>query len=1245
MRLFLRALCALALLLAAAPLAAQNAAADVVRGRVTDDSARVVVGATVIITRGPDRLVQQTTTDSSGRYSLRFEPGTGDYLVYVSAVGKRSARRRVQRQGTETELVADFQLARDATLLAEVKVTAKKPERARNEIGPYDRETGASENYQEGVAGQVPPSTAGDLGATASTIPGVTMTPNGPSILGSGAESNLTTLNGMGMAATSIPRAAKTDTRVTGATFDATRGGFAGANVDVRLSPGSRMYQERNAQLTFDPRALQYTDAVGRTSGVPVGGFRGSVGADGELIRQALTYNVALDVSRSISSPSTLVDADQATLLRAGISPDSVARLRSVAGPLGLLSTSGIPLDRQRDALTWLGRLDDTRDTLKTRALLTYAGVTRSGALGFGPLAAPAAGGEQRDNTLGAQLVLGEYVGAGRFTLNETRFAASRVASHTSPYLSLPGASVIVRSDGIDPATSGASTDVTGVELGGGPMFRDDTRWTLEGANETYWYRRGSRHRFRTQLWGRADGMTQSGIANRFGTYSYASIADLAAGKPSSFNRTLSQPDRSGKVWNGAAAFAHTFVPSRFFSVIYGARVEGDGFLDSPPKNAALESALGTTTGAAPSRVHVSPRAGFTFTYNRDKENGTGARWSNSGRFYRSPVGTLRGGIGEFRDLLRPDVLADASVSGGTLLLSCVGSAVPAANWSQFAADPTSIPEQCAGGGGVLAERAPAVTLISPKYDVPHSWRASLDWSTDIHRVMLKAGVLGSYDLSQPGTVDANFAGVPRFTLDPRAEGGRTMWVSPNAVDSASGAVSPAESRRSSAYSQVGMRVSDLRGYGGQLTTTIQPDIFKARWPIFTSLTYTLQSSRRQYRGFDGAAFGDPRTREWAPSANDARHVFLVSLGAEAEKLGSFTLFSRIQSGLPFTPIVQGDANGDGRWGDRAFIPALGGSDAALDAQLRALLAGGSSTARDCVRQYLGRVAARNGCRGPWTQSLNMQISPRVPAKWARRVQASIYLENVLGGVDQLLHGNDLRGWGSQERPDPVLLVPRGFDQSNNRFRYDVNPRFADTRPGRTLYRSPFRISLDFSIDLGVPYPVQQLRRALEPVRGPDRRWTRRGADSIAAFYLSRTSSIYKAILEESDSLFLTRAQVEGLRHADSVFSAGARAIYVPLGEFLATRAGDPGKTELDSAEAAEKAYWKLFWEQPEIVDTLVTGTQKELFPLVKALIGAPKERREHAHFMFGHPVAFSDKAAEPVARPGGQNVQVNTSP
>jgi hypothetical protein len=65
----------------------------------------------------------------------------------------------------------------------------------------------------------------------------------------------------------------------------------------VRLGPGDRFYQRRNGFLTVDAPQLQATDAVGRALGARAGGFRGSLGADGELVRGALTYNVALDLA------------------------------------------------------------------------------------------------------------------------------------------------------------------------------------------------------------------------------------------------------------------------------------------------------------------------------------------------------------------------------------------------------------------------------------------------------------------------------------------------------------------------------------------------------------------------------------------------------------------------------------------------------------------------------------------------------------------------------------------------------------------------------------------------------------------------------------------------------------------------------------------------------------------------------------------------------------------------------------
>ncbi len=1221
------------------PVPAQSVA-ETVRGRVVDDSSRALGGATVTITRGPDRLVQTATTDSSGRYSSRFEPGTGDYLVHVAALGFRSARRRVQRQANERELVADFTLARDLSLLEAVKVTADKPVRANNNVGPFSLEPGSSEAWANGVNGRVTPGAAGDLNTLASTMPGVTVTPGGPSMLGSASSSNLTTLNGMAMAGGTLPRAARLDTRVTGATFDPTRGGFSGANIDTRLSPGSRSFQRRNGYLTFDAPPLQMTDAIGRSLGLINTGFRASLGADGEAIRRVLTYNVALDAGRTVSSPTTLLGGDPDAWRRSGVSADSVARATQVANTVGLpINGAGAPDARRRETLSWLGRLDDVRDSLRTLTLTTYASGVREGALGFGPLSAPAAGGERSDRTLGAQFLHSQFVGPGYNVLTQNRIGYSHVHQTSSPYLRVPGATVLVRS-----ASDAAANDVAALQLGGNPwLATDDTRWTVEGSNETVWNARGSvqgisalgagglsvtKHRFKSQIWFRGDGLAQTGRPNALGQYTFNSLADFEANRPASYLRTLTQPERNASSWNGAVALGHQWNKSRWFSMLYGARVEGSMFGVQPPANPALEAALGVRTGFAPSRLRVSPRLGFSYTYSRAKDNGNGTSMNSLGAFYRSALGYIRGGIGEFRDLYRPNTLADAvagaGLAGSTLTLNCVGAAVPIPDWQSLTSASPSFPTTCADGGAALAERAPSVTLVDPSFDVPRSWRASLNWGTHLQKWAFKVDALGSYDLSQPSTLDANFAGTTRFTL--AGEGGRPVYVSTNAIDPGTGAVSAAESRRSSEYGRVSLRTSDLRGYGGQLTATIQPDLFRlrSRTQFFTSASYTLQSLKQQFRGFDGAGFGDPRTREWSAGQNDARHAIVLQGGVVLPKIGSITLYSRLQSGLPFTPLVQGDINGDGRANDRAFVPSPSATaDATTGGQMRALLKAVPSNVRDCLESQFGAVAGRNSCRGAWTQQMNLQWTPRLPIRVrGRRIVSNVIFENPLGGLDQLLHGSDnLRGWGTQSAPDPVLLVPRGFDAANQAFQYDVNPRFGDTRAFRTLSRQPFRVTIDFSLDFSVPYDVQQLRRAVEPMKIKNE-WVPRGADSISAIYLRNTSNVHRLLLAESDSLFLTADQIKSLLAADSVFSAQVREIYLPLGRFLASRPDRiVGKIELDSVTSATKRYWPLFWQQADVAEKIITPQQRSLLPFIKNMIEVPQEDRKDSQWQFGYPV------------------------
>src|SRR5204862_150664 len=84
-----------------------------------------------------------------------------------------------------------------------------------------------------------------------------------------------------------------------------------------------------------------------------------------------------------------------------------------------------------------------------------------------------------------------------------------------------------------------------------------------------------------------------------------------------------------------------------------------------------------------------------------------------------TPAGTVRGGVGAFRSLLDPHVIAGPSAAtglpGGLTRLACLGAAVPTPDWSAFAHDLASVPDRCAGGAdGVLRDTAPDVQLLDP---------------------------------------------------------------------------------------------------------------------------------------------------------------------------------------------------------------------------------------------------------------------------------------------------------------------------------------------------------------------------------------------------------------------------------------------------------------------------------------------------------------------------------------------------
>ena len=1136
---------------------------EIIRGRVTADSGRVVSGADVIVTRLADRSNKTSRSDSAGAFLVDWPDGTGEYVVSVTAPGYRSFATRVVRTGRDSVLVADARLSRTTQRLAAVVTQAQRPVPDRD---PSAFNAGANESSTIPInaARRLPPDQAGDLAAIASMLPGVTPTSGGISVLGLAPGQNQITLNGMAFAGADIPRDALTRLRVQVSSYDPANGWFSGAQTAVDLALGSQ-FTTTTFRVTGDAPALQYTDPISARSGQQFSNANASIGGAGQLVDDRWAYNFGLQGGRKTTEVASLLDADADLLQHAGLSPDSAARFLALLRQDGIpTNLSGVPHASIDDNISFIGRIDHAPyDWTKgaynrfTYGLLAYGKVDRTQAQGFTPLTIPAHAGTT-SQSIGSLDALTTFL-FGRDYLADLRTGLTVTRNVTDPYLSLPDGRALVVSSFPD-QTQGAST----LQFGGnGAMSSNVRAWRWETRGELQLYPPGrATHRVKFTADARYDDYAQDVFANRLGTFSYSSLADLAANQPSSFTRTLDAPTRRGGEWNAFGALGDLWRVSQHLQLIYGARVDGNAFTSVPAFNPALSQSLGVRTDRAPNSIGVSPRIGFT--------------WQNNGR-------TIRGGVGEFRNLVDASLLAAPSVStglpGSLTRLTCLGSSVPIPDWTSFANDPSTIPTQCASGSGAFVDAAPNVQVVDAAFRPQRSWRANLGSSSSAFRNVYSIEGVVSLNRDQPGIYDRNFSAVPRFLT---SDEGRPVYVGASSIVPASGAVAPNDARIAPSFGRVVSAVSDLSSVSEQLVTTVRPYLPTRLRPYLgdPTVAYTLTGIRARQRGFDGATFGDPTASEWARGDLDSRHQIVAQLVFRpmGDARALLFLYGRLLSGLPYTPLVGSDVNGDGLANDRAFIfnPAAT-SDPALASGMRSLLATATPSVRHCLLAQLGAAAARNSCEGPWTAALNASL--RLSGEQllhTPRMDVTINLANPLGGLDQLLHGpNNLHGWGTPALPDRTLYTVRGFDPSTNRFLYEVNQRFGSTRPSSNILRAPFRLTLDVSFDIARSIPEQQLERWLRPGRN-GRPGDRPAAADLFKRFQRTVPDPYSELLAQSDSLLISDAQVGALQQAQNHYRAHVDSLWRDLSSYIAVL---EDHYDLDAASRRVDATTDAAWE------------------------------------------------------------------
>ncbi len=1134
---------------------------QVLRGVVSADGTKPIANALVSVTMAPDRALRQSTTASDGSWSVRFERTSGDYLVHVAAVGHEAYRKRIAVPVTDTLAIVNVTLVASVQRLAAVSVQAARPKPEREGDGRIL--DGLSAEYSTmGVAGAISPELQGNLTSMAETIPGLSVTPGGISTFGLDPSQNSVTLNGLAFPGGSLPRNTAMSTRFTTSTYDPSRGGFAGVETAVTLAQGNA-YSTRRANITLDAPFLQTTDRIGRQLGSRVTSAQASLGSSGMWVEDTWYYNISTDLSRKVNDVTSLVTPNPEVLPVGAVASDSVAHLIATLSKLGIpVGVPGFASQRMNDEASVSLRIDHSPyrpqsldDSPSTWAVVALGKVQRQDALGVGLTSTPSRGGRSRTAFGTIQLLQSSFVN--EYSLAETRSAFSVNYGAGEPYVRLPEGSVQVASQLPD-----GSVNTSMLAFGGGGRNEwDETTWNWETRTDYQRYLRAT-HRIKVTAQSRLDGYAQQLGGNSLGMFTFASLADLGSNRPSSFTRTLFEPVRRGTAWSGFAAVGDVWRASPKLQLIYGIRAEANRFFQIPKANTLLERTLGARTNQAPSPVHLSPRFGFVWRYAGAQR---GFAVSSLGMRLLPSAGLLRGGIGEFRSTMPPQLA-------------------------------------CAGGIATLNDASPAVQVIDPSFDAPRSWRANVGWAGIMSGVALTIDGSIALNLNQTSWRDLNFSGVQRFTLP---EEGRPVFVNVDDIAPSSGFLSSVAARRSPLFASVMNRQADLRSSSRQFTVTASPTSSIGVYML--NAAYTYGRARADARGFDGAAFGNPEVIERARSDFDVRHRVQLQLARAFPGGFSASLSLNVASGLPFTPVVYGDVNGDGRSMDRAFIydPART-TDSTLAAGMRELIRSAPSRVRGCLTEQLGSAAGRNSCEGPWAATATARVGLGIKTgPFGRRANAAVSITNPLGGLDQILHGdNDLRGWGMNIRPDPILLTVRGFDPATPRFLYQVNPRFGNATPSQTTVRVPFRITLDVILDLGPATGQQQLERVLNRGRN-GRPGLRLSADSIRTRFARNVPNPYSLVIREADSLLISREQLEALRAGEARFRVRTDSLWLLLARELAELSdGYDVATATRQTEATTEAVWEVARSEGRRIKDILSPLQYTLAPGMVQYLG-----------------------------------------
>lgn len=1119
----------------AAPLTAQTAP-EIVQGNVTDGASLPISGVAVSITGARSGAARIVHSDAEGRFKAAFFEPEGEYTVLAREPGFAPALRRVFRVANSSVMAVHIVLVRSAYPLAPILVRAPllpdRRGRERPSIGGLSRDASPGRDLLDDPS---------DLTALTALAPGVlAVGDSGYAVLGTSPDQNSTLLDGMSLEEGNVPPDAQCSVRFATTTSDVSRGRFAGGQTSVSSCKGRDWFESTVRARIGDP-ILSWADpssALPASRSLMVTGF-----AAGPIRLGVAHYHFAFSGVTSSTPGRTLLSGNQAQVAAFGLSVDTVAAvvsaLQAAHSPLSVAGASASYVTRRGSGqltIDWNSGASDSWVLTANGSTNTTLGV------GLTPTALPISSAES--HLTNGRIMLRRTALTGDVT-DDLTVAASGSGASTTPVSPLPGAIVQVGA-----AYAGGATGLALLRFGGAGTITRRTRQVVDVRHEIVHSPSGSAGRIQFGQQVTLDHSIGGPVQDSVGQFTYESISALSTNQPSSYSRVFGPTSAASTVLSEAAWLGATWRVSPPFSVEFGLRLDAAQYGSPPEYNPAIDSLFGARTDRMPSWVSISPRIGFAWLVHRVSENGTtmirgqrvGTLFIDMSEVNNEPRGnsgagtTLFGGIGAYRGTISASRLSGLRVSAGDpgslQRLDCVGNDVPIPDWSTAASSVFSSCRSDSGGSRLLT--APSVSVLASGF------RPAVDWKADLglHHLLrplgyVQATLLLLRELDTPSSTDLNLNRSAQFRIASEAD--RAVLAPASAIVPSTGLIDPSAARLSTRFGPVVQIASNLHRTGAQLDVTVGVPKLLGRFPV--ELGYALSWQRAEVSGFDGTTGGDPFAVEYQGGAQPIHQFTITSLAPAQLWWFRANVRLNVTSGVPFTPLVSGDINGDGLSNDRAFIPQPGTiDDSAFSKQYAALLAAAPAAVRHCLGSQIGRIAAANSCHTPWHAQVDVtaDFAPRGGLGRDRRWHLTTTLINAGAAIARLLGVSSGVVQGSTPVDDRLLYVT-GFDPVARRFTYRVNQAF-----GRSFVSGVGRASyLPFQVRVGVEYALGE--RPQNPYLH-DLGIRKSGVTSADTDLVRRISALVSnpvdTILALRDSLVLDDQQLEALRTLGTQFRA-----------------------------------------------------------------------------------------------------------